>query len=67
MKKIVKKVCVFVMVMCLIVSSFSTTLLAQENDNVQKTEQSETFSGEGEGTKLNPYQITNADQLKEIT
>lgn len=67
MKKMVKKVCVFVMVMCLIVSSFSTTLLAQENDNVQKTEQSNTFSGEGEGTKLDPYQITNADQLKEIT
>lgn len=67
MKKMVKKVCVFVMVMCLIVSSFSITLLAQENDNVQKTEQSNTFSGEGEGTKLDPYQITNADQLKEIT
>lgn len=63
-KKRLRKICVMEMIVCLIISNISMPVMSQENTT---EEQEQTFSGEGEGTKLNPYQITNADQLKEIT
>ena len=64
MKKMLRKICVMGMIVCLIIVNISIPVMSQENTT---EEQEKTFSGEGEGTKLNPYQITNADQLKEIT